>query len=69
VDDQTTRLGSAKTVGTSTGRLSYAEVGAWLGRADGVPSGGATLAELLALRDGTPPVSTPDPEPVGGFYL
>jgi hypothetical protein len=29
----------------------------------------ATLAQLLALRDGTGPVSTPEPAPIGGFYL
>jgi hypothetical protein len=51
------------------GKLTYAEAVAWLGRSERVPSSGATLAELLALRDGTEPVSTPEPEPIGGFYL
>lgn len=32
--------------------LSHAEASAWLGTSVGVPAGGATLAELYALRDG-----------------
>jgi hypothetical protein len=35
-----------------------------------VPSGGATLAELLTLRDGLAPViATVEPEPATGCYL
>ena len=30
---------------------------------------GATLAQLFALRTGAAPVTTPEPVPVGGFYL
>jgi hypothetical protein len=52
------------------GRLSYAESVSWLGRSGGVPSGGATLAELLTLRDGLAPViATVEPEPATGCYL
>jgi hypothetical protein len=51
------------------GPLSYAEAVAWLGRPDGVPSPGATLADLLALRDGATPVATPAPAPIAGLYL
>jgi hypothetical protein len=50
------------------GRLSPTEAAAWLGRSDAVVGGGATLAELYALREGrgtvTPPRSTET-----GFYL
>ena len=45
------------------------EAVAWLGRPTGVPAGGATLAHLLALRDGSGPVAVTEPEPTGGFYL
>jgi hypothetical protein len=49
-------------------RLSPTEAAAWLGRSDAVVGGGATLAELYALREGrgtvTPPRSTET-----GFYL
>jgi hypothetical protein len=51
------------------GRLPYPEAVAWLGTSKGVDAAGATLAELYALRDGKAPVSTPEPAPVGGFYL
>jgi hypothetical protein len=52
------------------GRLSHAEAAAWLGESAKAPSGGATLAELFALRAGHPPVRLPHaPEPAGGFYL
>lgn len=37
------------------GPLPYAEAVAWLGNPAGIPSGGATLAELYAVRDGTGP--------------
>ena len=37
------------------GALPYGEAVAWLGNPAGVGSGGATLAELYALRDGTGP--------------
>jgi hypothetical protein len=56
------------------GPLSYQESVAWLGEA-GAPSGARvgerenTLAELVALRDGTMPVGTPDREPGAGLYL
>jgi hypothetical protein len=53
----------------AVGRLTYAEAVAWLGTADGVPSGGATLAELLASRDGRPSVSTVEPDLPRGMYL
>ena len=51
------------------GPLPYPEATAWLGRSDGIDPAGATLARLYALRDGAGPVSTPEPPPVGGFYL
>jgi hypothetical protein len=53
----------------AVGRLSYAESVSWLGHARGVPGGGATLAELLTLRDGVAPVTTAEPEPPTGCYL
>jgi hypothetical protein len=41
--------------------LPYAEAAQWLGTPSGVPSGGATLAQLYALRSGTAePISTVD---------
>jgi hypothetical protein len=50
-------------------RLPYAEAVAWLGRNAGIADRGATLAELVALRDGTGPVVTSrQPEPYG-LYL
>lgn len=51
------------------GPLSYAEAVAWLGTSTGIGPSGATLAQLLALRDGSGPVATPEPLPPGGFYL
>ena len=49
------------------GRLSAAEATAWLGGPEEV-AGGATLAELYALRDGRGTVPPPPSEDVG-FYL
>jgi hypothetical protein len=49
------------------GRLSAAEAAAWLGSPDAV-AGGATLAEMYALRDGRGTV-TPPPSEDAGFYL
>ncbi|WDZ84962.1 DUF5925 domain-containing protein [Micromonospora cathayae] len=48
------------------GPLSYAEATGWLGHGTGVPSTGATLAELYALRSGaaTEPVVRPE---IGGY--
>ena len=51
------------------GPLPYEQATAWLGTSVGVGAYGATLAELLALRDGIPSVGAPTPAPVGGFYL
>jgi hypothetical protein len=51
------------------GPLPYEQAKAWLGSSTGVGAYGATLAELLALRDGSPTVGTPATAPVGGFYL
>ena len=52
------------------GPLSRAESVEWLGRAEDVPREGATLAELFALRRGTPPAELPEPRPAGaGLYL
>jgi Domain of unknown function (DUF5925)/ATPase family associated with various cellular activities (AAA) len=50
------------------GRLSPAEAAAWLGSAPEAIRGGATLAELYALRDGHGTVTTP-PTTETGFYL
>jgi hypothetical protein len=47
--------------------LTRGEASAWLGRTDGVPAQGATLAELYALRAGIGPAITPDPPT--GLYL
>jgi len=41
----------------------------WLGTPVGVPAGGATLAELLAVRDGTSVVTTPEQTAPDGLYL
>ena len=50
--------------------LSYAEAVEWLGRPEGVPATGATLADLYAIRDGAGPlVATPAPFAVPGLYL
>ena len=51
------------------GPLPYAQAVRWLGTSTGVPAGGATLAQLLALRDEAEPVRTAAAEPVGGLYL
>jgi hypothetical protein len=51
------------------GRLSYEESVAWLGTAGRAPSGGATLAELYALRTGANPVSVVATPPPAGMYL
>ena len=48
--------------------LPFGEAANWLGTSAGVPAGGATLAELYALRDGHVP--TVEREPVlSGQYL
>lgn len=54
------------------GRMPYDQAVAWLGTSDArrrVPANGATLAELIALQDGTMPVGTPEAEPTTGLYL
>jgi hypothetical protein len=52
------------------GPLPYAEAVSWLGRPAGIPAGGATLAQLLALRDDTGPVAVTATEPATtGLYL
>jgi hypothetical protein len=51
------------------GRLSPKESRAWLGRPAPVPSDGATLAELYALRDGSNPVEALRPSGTLGQYL
>ncbi len=51
------------------GPMPYENAVAWLGSSTGVGASGATLAQLLAMRDGTGPVATPQPTPIGGFYL
>ncbi|WP_433256185.1 DUF5925 domain-containing protein [Streptosporangium sp. CA-135522] len=50
------------------GALPHDEAAGWLGTAEGVPSSGATLAELFALRDGVAdrPVLAPENT---GLYL
>jgi hypothetical protein len=60
----------------AVGRLSYAESVAWLEREENatdvvgrVPAGGATLAELLTLRNGVTPINATEPEPPTGLYL
>ena len=53
-------------------RLPYEQATDWLGDVPGagrVPGAGATLAELIALRDGTMPVGTPEAEAATGLYL
>jgi hypothetical protein len=50
------------------GPLPYEQATAWLGTSTGVGAYGATLAELLALREGAPPVAAA-PAPAAGFYL
>ncbi|MFF1509375.1 DUF5925 domain-containing protein [Streptomyces sp. NPDC058326] len=52
------------------GPLTRAESVSWLGREEDVPREGATLAELFALRRGTPPTGLPEPRTAGaGLYL
>ena len=51
------------------GPLSYVESVEWLGANAGVAERQNTLAELIALRDGTQPVGTPDREAQDGLYL
>ncbi|MBD0707773.1 MULTISPECIES: DUF5925 domain-containing protein [unclassified Streptomyces] len=52
------------------GPLTRAESVRWLDREEGVPREGATLAELFALRRGTPPAELPEPRSAGaGLYL
>jgi hypothetical protein len=52
------------------GPLPYRQACEWLGRSAGVPAGGATLAELYALRDGSEPVATEARAlPETGLYL
>ncbi|MBX6748964.1 MAG: AAA family ATPase [Micromonosporaceae bacterium] len=54
------------------GRLPYDQAMAWLGDSDArgrVPTAGATLAELIALRDGTMPVGTAEVDTATGLYL
>ncbi|MFI8964188.1 DUF5925 domain-containing protein [Streptomyces sp. NPDC053493] len=52
------------------GRLTRPEAVRWLGREDGVGRDGATLAELFALRRGTPAAGMPEPRSAeAGLYL
>jgi hypothetical protein len=51
------------------GPLPYEQATEWLGSSAGVGAYGATLAELLALRDGRPSVATPPGPTTSGFYL
>jgi hypothetical protein len=55
------------------GRLPQAQAAAWLVEAGldpaVVPADGASLAELIALRDGTMPVGAPPRTPSSGLYL
>ena len=57
------------------GRLPFGQAMAWLAESSpakatvSVGAEGATLAELIALRDGTMPVGTPEAEPSAGLYL
>jgi hypothetical protein len=51
------------------GRLSYEESVAWLGTSGGIPAAGASLAELVALRDGSEPIATPEESVATGLYL
>lgn len=50
------------------GALPYEEATRWLGRTEGVPPSGATLAELFALRDGVAGHPATAPETTG-LYL
>jgi hypothetical protein len=57
------------------GRLPYDQAVAWLaesgttGTSASIGADGATLAELIAMRDGTMPVGTPEVESTAGLYL
>jgi hypothetical protein len=51
------------------GRLSFAEATEWIGDDRSVPSHGATLAELYALRGDIGKVEHTEPTPPMGFYL
>lgn len=51
------------------GPLSYVESVAWLGGDARLAERGNTLAELIALRDGTLPVGTPERTANDGLYL
>jgi hypothetical protein len=51
------------------GPLSYVEASDWLGTSAGVRSGGATLAELYALKSGDQALVHIEPEPSTGCYL
>ncbi|MEV3959995.1 DUF5925 domain-containing protein [Nocardia sp. NPDC050193] len=52
------------------GRLSAGEARRWLGdRGAYAPAAGATLAELVALRDGTGSIAVHDAAPDAGMYL
>lgn len=52
------------------GPLHYEQATTWLGTAKGVPAGGATLAELYALRNGEPQITVePDGVTTAGHYL
>jgi hypothetical protein len=49
------------------GPLPYEQATAWLGSATGIGPGGATLAELYALRAGHQPEASAVPAPAGGY--
>ncbi len=51
------------------GALPFAEAVSWLGSSAGVRAGGATLAELYALRDGAEQLTVAEPEPAIGQYI
>jgi hypothetical protein len=53
----------------AVGRFSRQEAAEWLGRPDGIPSDGATLAELFALADDRDPVRVDAPSVSSGQYL
>jgi len=51
------------------GRFSHDEATAWLGTSTGIDPTGATLAELYALKAGTPTVVSEADQPAPGQYL